>query len=50
MKKTLPFLALNLEINGSIWTGDKKLIKGLQSKNYDKVVTTDTLYTKYFGL
>ncbi len=43
------FLALNLEISGLLWTGDKKLIKGLENKNYNKMVTTNTLYTKYFG-
>ena len=43
------FLALNLEINGFLWTGDKKLIKGLENKNYNKTVTTDMLYAKYFG-
>jgi predicted nucleic acid-binding protein len=44
------FLALNLEINGLLWTGDKKLIKGLENKNYYKTVTTDVLYTQYLGL
>jgi predicted nucleic acid-binding protein len=44
------FLALNLEVNGLLWTGDKKLIKGLQNKNYNKMITTDILHTKYFGL
>lgn len=43
------FLALNLEINGNLWTGDKKLINGLANKNYSKMITTDALYTKYFG-
>jgi predicted nucleic acid-binding protein len=45
----ISFLALNLEINGFLWTGDKKLIKGLESKNYNKIVNTGMLYTKYFG-
>lgn len=49
-EKDTSFLALNLEIDGFLWTGDKKLIKGLHNKNYDKVVTTDLLYSKYFGL
>ncbi|HEY4325752.1 MAG TPA: putative toxin-antitoxin system toxin component, PIN family [Mucilaginibacter sp.] len=49
-EKDTSFLALNMEINGFLWTGDKKLIKGLQNKNYDKVITTKVLYSKYFGL
>ena len=44
------FLVLSMEINASLWTGDKKLIKGLQHKNYHNIITTDMLYTKYFGL
>jgi predicted nucleic acid-binding protein len=44
------FIALNLEVNGILWTGDNKLIKGLQNKNYNNIITTDMLYTKYFGL
>jgi predicted nucleic acid-binding protein len=47
-EKDTSFIALNLEINGLLWTGDKKLIKGLENKNYTKIVTTDILYTKYF--
>ena len=49
-EKDISFLALNLEINGFLWTGDKKLIKGLQNKNYNKVINTDILYNKYFGM
>lgn len=44
------FLALNLELGGVLWTGDKKLIKGLQSKRYQELITTDVLYAQYFGL
>ena len=47
-EKDISFLALNLEIDGFLWTGDKKLIKGLQNNGYNKIVTTDALYTKYF--
>ena len=49
-EKDTSFLALTLEIDGVLWTGDKKLIKGLQNKNYDKTVTTAILYNKYFEL
>ncbi len=44
------FLALNLQHDGLLWTGDKKLIKGLENKNYYKTVTTDVLYAQYIGL
>ncbi len=47
-KNDIPFLALSLEANCLLWTGDKKLIKGLQSKNYHKIITTDILFNKYF--
>jgi predicted nucleic acid-binding protein len=46
----IPFLALTMEVNGLLWTGDKKLIKALQYKKFDNVVTTDIIYLKYFGL
>jgi len=44
------FLALNMELDSLLWTGDKKLIKGLESKNYTKLITTEVLYSKYFAL
>jgi len=48
-EKDVSFVALNLETDGFLWTGDKKLIKGLQRKNYNKIISTDMLYNKYFG-
>ena len=42
------FLALNFEIDGLLWTGDKKLIKVLETKGYHNIITTDNLYSKYF--
>lgn len=36
-----PFLALALELEAPLWTGDKKLIKGLQKKGVDWILTTD---------
>ena len=35
----LAFVALNEYLNGLLWTGDKKLYKGLKSKGYERVVT-----------
>ena len=39
------FVATALFIEGFLWTGDKKLIKGLQKKGYDKTITTAELMT-----
>jgi putative PIN family toxin of toxin-antitoxin system len=36
--KDTPFLATALAINGVIWTGDKKLITGLKSRGFNKIV------------
>lgn len=38
------FVALSLYFDAPIWTGDKKLIKGLREKGYDKCLTTDEVY------
>jgi predicted nucleic acid-binding protein len=46
--KDTAFVALNLQIDGLLWTGDKKLIKGLHNINYDKTIDTGSLYAKYF--
>lgn len=32
--KDLPFLALAIELEGSLWTSDKKLIEGVSSKGF----------------
>ncbi|MBP7534856.1 MAG: hypothetical protein KA783_10450 [Chitinophagales bacterium] len=33
-EKDLAFVALALELNALLWTGDQKLRKGLESKNF----------------
>lgn len=38
------FVALTEHIKGSLWTGDKNLIKGLTRKNWMKFVSTEDLY------
>lgn len=38
-----PFIALALELESPLWTGDKKLIKGLNKKGVDWIVTTDII-------
>lgn len=38
-----PFIALCLELNSPLWTGDKKLIKGLKEKGIDWVFDTEMI-------
>lgn len=38
-----PFIALALELESPLWTGDKKLIKGLNKKGIDWILTTDII-------
>jgi predicted nucleic acid-binding protein len=42
-EKDTPFVALAIDLEGSLWTGDKKLIKGLRSKGVELTLTTDEL-------
>lgn len=43
------FVALTNHINGKLWTGDKKLISGLQKKRFLKTISTDELYEQFLG-
>ncbi len=36
-----PFLALAIQLNGKLWTGDKKLRDGLRSKGFLEVLNTE---------
>jgi predicted nucleic acid-binding protein len=47
-EKDVSFLALTIANDGLLWTGDLKLINGLNNKNINKTITTDSLYLKYF--
>ena len=38
-----PFIALGIELNAKLWTGDKALSKGLAKKNLDIIITTADL-------
>lgn len=40
------YVALTLQTNGWLWTGDKKLAKHLKEMGFDRVITTDELYEK----
>jgi len=35
-EKDVPFIALAIELDAYVWTGDKKLIKGLQRKGFSR--------------
>lgn len=37
------FIALALELNAKLWTGDKKLINGLHAKGLELTITTTEL-------
>ena len=34
-EKNIPFVAVTIELDGLLWTGDKKLRNGLESKGFD---------------
>jgi predicted nucleic acid-binding protein len=38
-----PFIALGIELNAKLWTGDKALTKGLAKKEADIIITTADL-------
>jgi predicted nucleic acid-binding protein len=38
-----PFIALGIELNAKLWTGDKVLSKGLAKKGVDIIITTSDL-------
>lgn len=40
------FIALTNHMNAQLWTGDKKLAKGLKRKGYKKIISTNELYEK----
>ena len=42
-EKDTPFVSLAIDLEGSLWTGDKKLIKGLRSKGVELTLTTEEL-------
>lgn len=43
----VPFVAFSKYLNCKLWTGDKKLIKGLKQQAYTKVITTDDLFRDF---
>ena len=39
--KDISYVALSMELNGYLWTGDKHLINGLNDKGFNKTVSTE---------
>jgi len=42
--KDIVYIAYAKQFKCKLWTGDKKLTKGLAKKNYDNILTTDELF------
>lgn len=43
------FVAFAEYIRGKLWTGDKKLLKGLSDKGFKRMITTDDLYQDFIN-
>jgi len=43
------FVAFAEYIKGKLWTGDKKLIKGLSDKGFKQFITTDDLFQDFIN-
>jgi predicted nucleic acid-binding protein len=41
------FVAMTEHLKAILWTGDKKLINGLNRKGYHNIISTEKLYKKY---
>ncbi len=39
----IAFVALSKQLRCKLWTGDKRLIKGLKNNGFSKIITTDEL-------
>ncbi|MBY5959545.1 hypothetical protein KUV50_15440 [Membranicola marinus] len=44
------FVGFSEYLKTKLWTGDKKLIKGLQSKGFKRIITTEELYEEFINL
>lgn len=42
-EKDTPFIALTIDLNAKLWTGDKKLIKGLSKKEFTSFLSTENI-------
>jgi predicted nucleic acid-binding protein len=43
-EKDIVYVAFAKQFNGFLWTGDKRLVRGLWGENFREVVTTDSLF------
>ncbi len=43
----IPFVAFSKYLKCKLWTGDKKLINGLQEKGFKNAITTDELFENF---
>lgn len=41
------FVAFSEYLESKLWTGDKKLIKGLEAKGFNRAITTEELYKNF---
>ena len=43
------FVAFSEYLESRLWTGDKKLIKGLKAKGFERAITTEELYKNFIA-
>ena len=48
--KDIHYVAFSKQFNRKIWSGDKKLVRGLEKKGFESSITTDELYQVREGL
>ena len=48
-ERDIIFVALTIELDGLLWTGDKKLITGLQKKKFNKICNLEESKLIQFG-
>ena len=46
-KKDVLFVALSLQMNLPLWTGDKALVEGLAGKGFTNTISTREIYNKF---
>ena len=45
----IPFVAFSLYLKCKLWTGDKKLIQGLQENGFNKIIRTKDLFSDFLS-
>ncbi|WP_310590454.1 PIN domain-containing protein [Dyadobacter sp. NIV53] len=45
----ISYVALSLQTNGWLWTGDKKLVTHLKTMGFDRTIVTGELFEKLVG-